>query len=70
MPSIQVVPTDAPVRQGYELIQAQMGEGAPGMLQIIAPAAEAEATAAAARATDGIAMVTPPHAQRGRLRTT
>ncbi|MFF5033206.1 MMPL family transporter [Nocardia salmonicida] len=60
MPSIQVVPTDAPVRQGYELIQAQMGEGAPGMLQIIAPAAEAEATAAAARATDGIAMVTPP----------
>ncbi|MFJ2662740.1 MMPL family transporter [Nocardia fluminea] len=59
MPSIQVVPTDAPVRQGYELIQAQMGEGAPGMLQIIAPAAEAEATAAVARATDGIAMVTP-----------
>ncbi|WP_164709706.1 MMPL family transporter, partial [Rhodococcus opacus] len=35
MPSIEVVPTDAPVRQGYELVQAQMGEGAPGMLQII-----------------------------------
>ncbi|WP_083884079.1 MMPL family transporter [Nocardia higoensis] len=60
MPSIEVVPTDAPVRQGYELVQAQMGEGAPGMLQIIAPAADAQATASAATATPGIAMVTPP----------
>ncbi|WP_246097830.1 MMPL family transporter [Rhodococcus spelaei] len=60
MPSIQVVPTNAPVRQGYELVQAQMGEGAPGMLQIIAPTSEADATAAAAAATEGIAMVTPP----------
>ncbi|TSD94880.1 MMPL family transporter [Skermania sp. ID1734] len=60
MPSIEVVPTDAPVRQGYELVQAQMGEGAPGMLQIVAPTAEAEATASAAAATDGIAMVIPP----------
>ncbi|MBF6353886.1 MMPL family transporter [Nocardia higoensis] len=60
MPSIQVVPTDAPVRQGYELVQAQMGEGAPGMLQIVAPAAEAQASATAAQATPGIAMVTPP----------
>ncbi|MFE3293883.1 MMPL family transporter, partial [Rhodococcus sp. NPDC059234] len=59
MPSIQVVPTDAPVRQGYELVQAQMGEGAPGMLQIVVPSDEAEATAAAAKATDGVAMVTP-----------
>ncbi|WP_084495206.1 MMPL family transporter [Nocardia shimofusensis] len=60
MPSIQVVPTDAPVRQGYELVQAQMGEGAPGMLQIVAPAAEAQASATAAQATPGIVMVTPP----------
>ncbi|GAD83324.1 MMPL family transporter [Nocardia asteroides NBRC 15531] len=60
MPSIEVVPGGAPVRQGYELVQAQMGEGAPGMLQIVAPAAQAEATAVAASAADGIAMVTPP----------
>ena len=60
MPSIEVVPADAPVRQGYELVQAQMGEGAPGMLQIIAPAAEGVDTANAAAAVDGIAMVTPP----------
>lgn len=60
MPSIAVVPADAPVRQGYELVQAQMGGGAPGMLQIIAPAAEGAQTAKAAAATEGIAMVTPP----------
>jgi len=61
MPSIQVVPADAPVRQGYELVQQQMGEGAPGMLQIITPSAQAEATAKAAAATPGIAMVAPPN---------
>lgn len=64
MPSIQVVPADAPVRQGYELVQAQMGEGAPGMLQIIAPATESGAVADAASAVDGIAMVTPPQPAR------
>ncbi len=42
MPSISVVPEDAPVRQGYELVQQQMGEGAPGMLQIVAPSAQAQ----------------------------
>ncbi|MBC2641896.1 MULTISPECIES: MMPL family transporter [unclassified Rhodococcus (in: high G+C Gram-positive bacteria)] len=60
MPSIEVVPPDAPVRQGYELVQAQMGEGAPGMLQIIAPTVEGADTATAAAEADGIAMVTPP----------
>ncbi|QDQ96206.1 MMPL family transporter [Tomitella fengzijianii] len=60
MPSISVVPEDAPVRQGYEVVQQQLGEGAPGMLQIVAPAGEADATATAAAGTDRIAMVTPP----------
>ncbi|WP_233608361.1 MMPL family transporter [Nocardia stercoris] len=60
MPSIQVVPESAPVRQGYELVQRQLGAGAPGALQIIAPAGEAEATARAAAGVDGVAMVTPP----------
>jgi RND superfamily putative drug exporter len=59
MPSINVVPADAPVRQGYELVQAQMGQGAPGMLQIIAPADEAAHVASAAATVDGISMVTP-----------
>nr|WP_280339456.1 MMPL family transporter [Nocardia neocaledoniensis] len=60
MPSIQVVPAESSVRQGYELIQEQMSEGAPGMFQIITPTADAEATATTARTTEGIAMVTPP----------
>lgn len=59
MPSIQVVPTDAPVRQGYELVQAQFGDGAPGALQIIAPTADAAAVAAAAATSAEIMMVTP-----------
>ena len=60
MPSISVVPEDAPVRQGYELVQQQMGEGAPGMLQIVAPSAQAQQAATAAAQTPGISMVTPP----------
>lgn len=60
MPSINVVPEDAPVRQGYEIVAENMGPGAPGALQIITPQADAEQAAAAAAATPGIAMVTPP----------
>ncbi|MCC8928786.1 MMPL family transporter [Rhodococcus sp. I2R] len=60
MPSISVVPEDAPVRQGYELVQTQFGDGAPGALQIVSSTADADATAAAASQVDGIAMVTPP----------
>jgi putative drug exporter of the RND superfamily len=64
MPSIQVVPSDAPVRQGYELVQAQLGAGAPGALQIIAPAAESAQVATTASTVEGIAMLTPPQAAR------
>jgi len=60
MPSLEAVPEDAPVRQGYDPVQAQLGEGAPGMLHIITPAADAGATATAAAETPGISMVTPP----------
>nr|WP_236078176.1 MMPL family transporter [Rhodococcus sp. P1Y] len=60
MPSIAVVPEDAPVRQGYELVQAQFGDGAPGALQIVVPSSDAAATATAASSVDGISMVTPP----------
>ncbi len=59
MPSISVVPQDAPVRQGYELVQAQFGDGAPGALQIVTEAVDADATAAAASRVEGVAMVTP-----------
>ncbi|MCX6468903.1 MAG: MMPL family transporter [Corynebacteriales bacterium] len=64
MPSISVVPEDAPVRQGYALVQQQFGPGAPGALQIISPAAEAQAAATTASSSPGIAMVTPPQPAR------
>ncbi|MEV0222875.1 MMPL family transporter [Streptomyces sp. NPDC050704] len=59
MPSIKVVPEGDSSRQGYELVQASLGPGAPGMLQVVVPSAEAEATARSLKATDGIAAVTP-----------
>ncbi|WP_149361301.1 MMPL family transporter [Lolliginicoccus suaedae] len=59
MPSIDVVDEASPVREGYSVVQEQFGEGAPGMLQIIVPEADAAATIAATESTDGIAMVTP-----------
>ena len=59
MPSIAVVPEDAPVREGYHLVQDAMGDGAPGMLQIVTDAEDAEAATERAGSTDGIAAVTP-----------
>lgn len=59
MPSIAVVPEDAPVRQGYELVQQQFGDGAPGMLQIVTSADDATDTSRVAMNIDGVAMVTP-----------
>ncbi|KSU71401.1 hypothetical protein AS032_24525 [Rhodococcus qingshengii] len=59
MPSIAVVPEDAPVRQGYELVQQQFGDGAPGMLQIVTSADDAADTSRLTMSVDGVAMVTP-----------
>jgi RND superfamily putative drug exporter len=60
MPSIQVVPADAPVRQGYETVQQAMGQGAPGMLQIITPTAQAGAVSRIAQDTEGVVAAMPP----------
>ncbi|WP_440713141.1 MMPL family transporter [Gordonia sp. FQ] len=59
MPSIAVVPQDAPVRQGYEIIAQEMGPGVPGMLTVIAPAGEAAQASSVAAKNPGIAMVMP-----------
>ncbi|MFI5499271.1 MMPL family transporter [Nocardia asteroides] len=67
MPSIEVVPVDAPVRQGYELVQRQLGAGAPGALQIVVPGTDAAETARIAAATDGIALLTPAQPGGGGL---
>ena len=62
MPSITVVPKDASARVGYTAVQEAFGPGMPGMLQIVAPAAEADTARATAQASPGIAAVTPPMA--------
>ncbi|MFN8215893.1 MAG: MMPL family transporter [Solirubrobacterales bacterium] len=67
MPSIKVVPKSDPSRIGYDQISAAFGPGAPGTLQITAPAAEATATAAALKADPGIAAVAPPVRGEGGL---
>ena len=60
MPSIAVVPREDSARQGYEAVQAAFGPGAPGALQLVAPAGEAAAAAAVAQADPGVALVTEP----------
>ena len=50
MPSIKVVPQEDTSRQGYELVQSAFGEGAPGALQIVGPAAEVDKAVAVAKA--------------------
>jgi len=65
MPSITVVPEQDGSRQGYDRVQQAFGDGAPGALQVVAPAAaaaEAERTVAADR---GIASALPAQSARG-----
>ncbi len=63
MPSIKVVPPGDSSRVGYRQVQAAMGPGATGPLQIVAPAGQAAAAAAVMSHDPGIAQVLP--AQRG-----
>jgi RND superfamily putative drug exporter len=59
MPSIKVVPEDDSARVGYTLVTEAFGPGAPGTLQVVVPAAEATAAAAALKADPGISRVFP-----------
>ncbi|MGO9322732.1 MAG: MMPL family transporter [Solirubrobacteraceae bacterium] len=59
MPSIKVVPSSDSSRVGYDQVQAAMGPGATGPLQILAPAAQAATVARIARSDPGIAQVMP-----------
>jgi RND superfamily putative drug exporter len=60
MPSIKVVPTNDSARVGYDLIQNAFGTGAPGTLQVVAPADLAAATSTVLSADPGVAHVMPP----------
>jgi putative drug exporter of the RND superfamily len=57
MPSIKVVPTTDSSRVGYNQVQAAMGPGATGPLQIVAPTAQATLVARLAQRDPGIAQV-------------
>ncbi len=59
MPSIKVVPAADSARVGYDLVQSAFGPGAPGTLQVVAPAGQAGPTTAALTADPGIAQVMP-----------
>ena len=59
MPSIKVVPPGDSSRVGYDRVQAAMGPGATGPLQIVTARAQAPAVARAAAADPGVAAVLP-----------
>jgi RND superfamily putative drug exporter len=67
MPSIKVVPQGDHSRVGYEQVTAAFGPGAPGVLQVTAPAQAAGASLAALRADRGIVATLPPQRGRGGL---
>jgi RND superfamily putative drug exporter len=65
MPSIKVVPTSDGSRVGYTQVQEAFGPGAPGTLQIVAPAGDARRVEAVLRADPGIVAVTPARRSAG-----
>jgi putative drug exporter of the RND superfamily len=67
MPSIKVVPSTDSSRIGYNQVQAAMGPGATGPLQIVAPAAQARAVARLAQGDPGVARVMPTRPGAGGL---
>jgi putative drug exporter of the RND superfamily len=59
MPSIKVVPSSDSSRVGYNQVQAAMGPGATGPLQLITSADQASTVAQIAKSDPGIAQVLP-----------
>jgi RND superfamily putative drug exporter len=60
MPSIKVVPEEDGSRQGYVAVQDAFGPGAPGALQVVVRAEDAESAATTIHADPGVAQVLPP----------
>ncbi|MFI4977783.1 MAG: MMPL family transporter [Solirubrobacterales bacterium] len=67
MPSIKVVPPNDSSRIGYNQVQAAMGPGATGPLQLVASAGQAVTVAQIAKSDPGIAQVLPTQPGSGRL---
>jgi RND superfamily putative drug exporter len=59
MPSIKVLPESSSARVGYDVVQAKFGAGAPGTLQVVVEADQADPTTAVLRDDPGIAGVLP-----------
>ena len=65
MPSIKVVPTSDSSSVGYQQVQAAMGPGATGPMQILAPMARAAQVARVAGRDPGIAALLPTQTGNG-----
>src|SRR6478672_129471 len=65
MPSIKVVPQGDHSRVGYEQLSDAFGPGAPGLLQVTAPAGEAQRVTAALQRDPGVATALPPQVGPG-----
>jgi RND superfamily putative drug exporter len=65
MPSIKVVPTSDSSRVGYKQVQAAMGPGATGPIQIVAPRAHAPEVAQLVERDPGIAALLPTQTSNG-----
>jgi RND superfamily putative drug exporter len=59
MPSIKVLPEESSARVGYDLVAEEFGPGAPGTLQVVAEADQADRTVEVLAADLGIAGVLP-----------
>ncbi len=67
MPSITVVPEEDGSRQGFETVQNAFGSGAPGTLQVVAPASESDTVMATLESDPGIASALSPRSGEGGL---
>ncbi|WP_300430467.1 MMPL family transporter, partial [uncultured Nocardioides sp.] len=59
MPSIKVLPGDASARVGYDVVQAELGEGAPGAVGVVVDSDQAAATLKVLADDPGLAGVLP-----------
>ncbi|HET6875223.1 MAG TPA: MMPL family transporter, partial [Acidimicrobiales bacterium] len=65
MPSITIIPASANARVGYNQVTQAFGPGAPGTLQVVAPAAEQAAALSSISHTPGVAAVMPGPTAKG-----
>jgi RND superfamily putative drug exporter len=65
MPSIAIIPTDQTARAGYNQVVASFGKGAPGMLSVLTPTADAPRSKAVLAREPGIATAVPAGTSEG-----